>query len=158
MNDEKMDIESVAKLMKIHKMNVKRYIGNPDYGDKLYSKNRILKLIETMKDTCSICGETFINHSGRFKKCPACKKKTKTTKTYNVCTKCGRKFYADRKEKLCHTCNTELVDPEDPYGVMVKPQYRGRKCICGIPLPTGKHRCDNCKIHLGNFNEDFLIY
>jgi len=33
---------------------------------------------------------------------------------------------------------------DDPYNVKIKPQYRGRKCPCGTPLPTGKYRCDKC--------------
>jgi len=36
------------------------------------------------------------------------------------------------------------MDKHDPYGVMNKPQYRGRRCTCGTPLPTGKYRCDKC--------------
>ena len=44
-----------------------------------------------------------------------------------------------KKYKLNEGIVTRAHKKEDPYGVMVKPQFRGRVCPCGsgIPLPTG---------------------
>jgi hypothetical protein len=37
---------------------------------------------------------------------------------------------------------------DDPYGVMIKPQYRGSMCrTCGeVEVPTGAWDCDDCKL------------
>ena len=39
------------------------------------------------------------------------------------------------------------VNPEDPFGVMIKPKVQGRKCpVCGATLLEGQYLCKECTI------------
>jgi hypothetical protein len=155
--NEKITIKEIGEMMELYWSTAEKYVGKPDYpADKTYNRNRVLKILKSLESTCQICGKKFINSSKRFKNCKACREEKKK-KILNTCYSCGKKFYAYKKYTTCFSCG-KVTKKDDPYGVMIKPQYRGRKCVCGAPLPTGVYRCGKCKISLENFNEDFLVY
>jgi len=47
--------------------------------------------------------------------------------------------------------HSDILSKDDPYGIVIKPKYRDRKCpVCGAPVATGIYACPPCKIVLRN--------
>ena len=72
------------------------------------------------------------------------KRVPKTGHRLRKCLACNGEFMATPYQRHCEHCRDFIKTNKshDPYGVMVKPTYRGRKCpICGVDVATGQYKC-----------------
>jgi len=156
-----------TKIFKMHATSIRNYIGDPDYADKYWSKERILRLAEASKYICQNCGEEFYSTRKFYKYCRKCRIEINKKKRFEkVCKICHGKFITKSKDAtICFSCKTRenYYKKNDPYGVMIRPTFRGRKCKCGKPVATGARLCDecskrekeNCRVEI---NDDFIYF